>query len=182
MRSSGGESREYCLKPPHRLFLVGPMGAGKTTVGRMLAKRLTWRFTDTDAEIVRQAGRSIPQIFATEGEEGFRAREQQVIDQLTQLEQCVLALGGGSLLREINRQHLADRGQVIFLSCSPEQQYQRTRRSRQRPLLDTPDPLARLRDLWREREPWYRATADHVVSVEQRTVAQVVQQIIAVLT
>jgi shikimate kinase len=148
----------------------------------MLAKRLTWRFTDTDAEIVRQAGRSIPQIFAIEGEEGFRVREQQVIDQLTQLEQRVLALGGGSLLREINRQHLADRGQVIFLSCSPEQQYQRTRRSRHRPLLDTPDPLARLRDLWREREPWYRETADHVVSVEQRTVAQVVRQIITVLT
>ncbi len=157
------------------------MGAGKTTVGRLLAEHLAWHFTDTDAEIVRQAGQSIPQIFATEGEDGFRAREQQVIDQLTQRNHCVLATGGGSLLREVNRQHLADRGQVIFLCCSPEQQYQHTRHSRHRPLLDTPDPLARLRALWREREPLYRATADHIVSVEQYTVAAVVAQVLAVL-
>ncbi|MEM6405513.1 MAG: shikimate kinase [Pseudomonadota bacterium] len=168
--------------PPQRLFLVGPMGAGKTTVGRHLAQRLAWHFTDTDAEIVRQAGQSIPQIFANEGEDGFRTREQQVIDQLTRLDQHVLALGGGSLLRDINRQHLTDRGQVVFLCCSPEQQYQRTRYSKHRPLLDTPDPLARLQALWHEREPVYRAAADHIVSVEQRTVAQVVEQVLMALT
>ena len=181
MSSSDRVNWKYGLLPPQRLFLIGPMGAGKTTVGRVLAKRLTWHFMDTDAEIVHQAGQSIPQIFADEGEDGFRTREQQVIDQLTQLDRHVLAMGGGSLLCEINRQHLTERGQVFFLYCSPEQQYQRTRHGRHRPLLDTPDPLACLRALWHEREPLYRAAADHVVSVEQRTVTQVVEQILAVL-
>ncbi len=181
MHASGVESRKDGLKPPQRIFLVGPMGAGKTTVGRLLAEHLTWHFTDTDAEIVRQAGQSIPQIFAAEGEDGFRAREQQVIDQLTRHNRCVLAMGGGSLLREVNRQHLAERGQVVFLCCSPGQQYQRTRHSRHRPLLDTPDPLARLRALWCEREPLYRAAADHIVSVERCTVDEVVARILKAL-
>ncbi|MEL6710300.1 MAG: shikimate kinase [Pseudomonadota bacterium] len=182
MQVSGAENRKHYLMSPQRLFLVGPMGAGKTTVGRHLAKRLAWHFTDTDAEIVRQAGQSIPQIFADEGEDGFRIRERQVIDQLTQVDRRVLALGGGSLLCEMNRHHLMHRGRVIFLCCSPEQQYQRTRYSKHRPLLNTPNPLARLQALWREREPVYRAAADHVVSVEQRTVAQVVEQVLMALT
>lgn len=175
------EDRKDCLRLPQRIFLVGPMGAGKTTIGSLLAERLGWHFADTDAEIVRQTGRSIPQIFAAEGEDGFRAHEQRMIDQLTLLDRHVLALGGGGLLREINRRHLTERGQVVFLYCSPEEQYQRTRHSRHRPLLDTPDPLARLRTLWHEREPDYRATADHVVPVEQRSVAEVVEQVLAVL-
>ena len=104
-----------------------------------------------------------------------------MIDQLTRLDRHVLALGGGSLLRAINRPHLTKRGQVVFLYCSPEEQYQRTRHSQHRPLLNTPDPLARLHALWRERESGYRATADHVVPVEQRTVTEVVEQVLTVL-
>ncbi|MCU0836896.1 MAG: shikimate kinase AroK [Chromatiaceae bacterium] len=161
----------------HNIFLVGPMGAGKSTIGRQLAESLGLEFQDSDHEIQRRTGVDIPTIFEFEGEAGFRQRERQVIDELTQQDGIVLATGGGAVLRADNRQDLTARGVVIYLYCSPEQQYTRTARDRNRPLLDTPDPLARLRELMAERDPLYRQVADMVVSTEKRGTASVVKEI-----
>jgi shikimate kinase len=159
------------------IFLIGPMGAGKSTVGRQLAEALSFEFRDSDQEIQRRTGVDIPTIFEFEGEEGFRARERQVIEELSQEEGIVLATGGGVVLRADNRQDLAARGVVIYLHCSPEQQYSRTSRDRNRPLLATEDPLERLRELMAERDPIYRQVADMVVSTEKRGTASVVKEI-----
>jgi shikimate kinase len=162
---------------PQNIFLVGPMGAGKSTIGRQLAEALGYEFLDSDQEIQRRTGVDIPTIFEYEGEEGFRKRERQVIEDLAQREGVVLATGGGVVLRADNRQQLAARGFVIYLHCSPEQQYARTSRDRNRPLLATDDPLQRLRDLMSEREPIYRQVADMVVSTERRGTSSVVKEI-----
>ena len=132
------------MAKPNRIFLIGPMGAGKTTIGKQLAQSLGMTFGDSDQEIQRRTGVDIPTIFEYEGEEGFRQREQQAIDDLTQVDNQVLATGGGAILRAENRQHLSARGIVVFLACSPEQQFERTYRDRNRPLLQTEDPLERL--------------------------------------
>jgi shikimate kinase len=159
------------------IFLVGPMGAGKSTVGRQLAEALSLEFKDSDQEIQRRTGVDIPTIFEFEGEEGFRNRERQVIDELSGADGVVLATGGGSILSPDNRRDLAARGVVIYLQCSPEQQYARTSRDRNRPLLHTEDPLERLRGLMAERDPLYRQVADIVVSTERRGTASVVKEI-----
>lgn len=159
------------------IFLVGPMGAGKSTVGRQLAEALAFEFKDSDQEIQRRTGVDIPTIFEYEGEEGFRNRERQVIDELSQQSGIVLATGGGAVVRADNRQDLTSRGLAIYLHCSPEQQYSRTSRDRNRPLLHTEDPLARLRELMEERDPLYRQVADFVVSTERRGTSSVVKEI-----
>ena len=159
------------------IFLIGPMGAGKSTVGRQLAESLGYEFRDSDREIQRRTGVDIPTIFEFEGEEGFRQRERQVVDELSQEDGIVLATGGGAVLRADNRQDLTTRGVVIYLHCSPEQQYARTSRDRNRPLLQTADPLGRLRELMEERDPIYRQVADIVVSTEKRGTASVVKEI-----
>jgi shikimate kinase len=159
------------------IFLVGPMGAGKSTVGRQLAQSLGFQFKDSDQEIQRRTGVDIPTVFEFEGEEGFRSRERQVIDELSQEEGIVLATGGGCVLRADNRRDLAARGLVIYLHCSPEQQHSRTSKDRNRPLLQTDEPLQRLRDLMAERDPLYRQVADLVVSTEKRGTASVVKEI-----
>jgi shikimate kinase len=159
------------------IFLVGPMGAGKSTVGRQLAEALSYTFKDSDQEIQRRTGVDIPTIFEFEGEEGFRNRERQMIEDLVGEERLVLATGGGAVLDPENRQNLTARGVVIYLHCSPEQQYSRTARDRNRPLLQTEDPLARLRELMDERDPLYRQVADLVVSTEKRGTASVVKEI-----
>jgi len=151
------------MNRPGNLFLVGMMGAGKTTVGRLLARRLKLRFVDSDHEIERRCGVKVPTIFDIEGEAGFRAREAQTLAELTALEGIVLATGGGAVLAEDNRRRLASRGTVIYLSARPEDLFVRVRQDRNRPLLATPDPLARLRVLHAERDPLYRAIADLVV-------------------
>lgn len=159
------------------IFLVGPMGAGKSTVGRQLAESLSYTFKDSDQEIQRRTGVDIPTIFEFEGEEGFRARERQVIEDLVAEERIVLATGGGVILSPENRQNLAARGVVIYLHCTPEQQHARTSRDRGRPLLQTEDPLTRLKELMEERDPLYRQVADLVVSTEKRGTASVVKEI-----
>ncbi len=159
------------------IFLVGPMGAGKSTVGRQLAEALSYTFRDSDQEIQRRTGVDIPTIFEFEGEEGFRNRERQVIEDLVAEDRIVLATGGGAILNAENRQNLAARGVVIYLHCSPDQQYSRTSRDRNRPLLQTEDPLARLREIMDERDPLYRQVADLVVSTEKRGTASVVKEI-----
>ena len=159
------------------IFLVGPMGAGKSTVARQLAEALSYTFRDSDQEIQRRTGVDIPTIFEFEGEEGFRNRERQVIEDLVAEDRIVLATGGGAILDAENRQNLAARGVVIYLHCSPDQQLSRTSRDRNRPLLQTEDPLARLREIMEERDPLYRQVADLVVSTEKRGTASVVKEI-----
>jgi shikimate kinase len=152
------------------IFLVGLMGAGKTTVGRLLARRLKLRFFDTDVEIERRCGVKIPVIFEIEGEAGFRLREQQVIAELTALEGIVLATGGGAVLAADSRRHLAARGTVVYLNARAEDLYLRVRHDRNRPLLATADPLTRLRQLHAERDVLYRGVADLVVDTGAQSV------------
>lgn len=165
------------MKRLNNIFLVGPMGAGKSTIGRQLAEALSFHFEDSDHEIQRRTGVDIPTIFEYEGEEGFRKREEQVIADLTEQDGIVLATGGGAVLRETNRQRLTARGVVIYLHCSPEQQFARTNRDRNRPLIQTADPLQSLRDIMDIREPLYRQVADLVVSTEKRGTVAVVKEI-----
>ena len=164
-----------------RVFLIGPMGSGKSTIGRQLAAALGLSFQDSDHEIQRRTGVDIPTIFAFEGEAGFRTREKAVIDALSAVDGQVLATGGGAILDPDNRRVLASRGVVIYLHCSPEQQYRRTSHDRNRPLLQTDDPLQKLRDLMAVRDPLYRETADLVVSTEKRSAATVVKEIVRLL-
>lgn len=144
------------------VFLVGLMGAGKTSVGKMLAKRLGKTFYDSDHVIESRTGVKIPVIFEIEGEAGFRAREAAVIDELTALDNIVLATGGGAVLSQANRQALHDRGTVVYLRASVDELWNRTRHDRNRPLLQTADPRARLAQLHEQRDPLYREVA-HIV-------------------
>lgn len=165
------------LTSPDNLFLVGPMGAGKTTIGRQLANVLRKEFKDSDHEIVRRTGASIPLIFDIEGEEGFRRRESEVIDALTQERNLVLATGGGAVLLEENRSHLRERGTVIYLYASLDQLLKRTAHDRNRPLLQTADPRGRLEELMRVRDPLYREVAHMILYTDERSVRSVVKEI-----
>lgn len=144
------------------LYLVGLMGAGKTTVGRQLARRLGRRFVDSDHEIEARTGVRIPTIFEIEGEAGFRQREAQVIAELANESGLVVATGGGAVLNPDNREHLKRSGLVVYLAVPPQQLYERTRHDRSRPLLRVADPLARLMELHAQRDPLYREVADVV--------------------
>lgn len=163
---------------PGNVFLVGPMGAGKTTIGRQLARLLKREFLDSDREIEQRTGANIPLIFELEGETGFRARERGVIDDLTRLPGIVLATGGGAILDPENRRHLAERGTVVYLETSVEQQLARTGRDRNRPLLQTEDPKRRLEELLATRDPLYREIADLTVLTDGRTARDVVNRIL----
>jgi shikimate kinase len=158
------------MKRAGNLYLVGMMGAGKTTVGRLLARRLKLRFVDSDHEIEKRCGVKVPLIFDIEGEAGFRARETQTLAELAALEGIVLATGGGAVLAAENRRRLAERGTVIYLRARPEDLYERVRQDRNRPLLATSDPLARLHELFVQRDPLYREIADVVVDTGRQTV------------
>jgi len=169
------------MAKPNRIFLIGPMGAGKTTIGKHLAHALGMTFNDSDQEIQRRTGVDIPTIFEYEGEDGFRLRERNVIDELTQVDNQVLATGGGAVTRAENRQHLSARGIVVYLACSVDQQFERTHRDRNRPLLQTEDPRQRLTELMTVREPLYRETADYTVSTEGRSAAAVANEILGLV-
>ncbi len=160
------------------VFLVGPMGSGKTTIGRQLARRLKKTFVDSDHEIENHTGASISLIFDIEGEEGFRKRECAIIDELTQRENIVLATGGGAILREENRAHLKNRGTVIYLHAPLKKLFYRTSRDKKRPLLQTGNPREKLRKIVEQRDPLYRESADLIIDTENRTVHQVVNHII----
>ncbi len=159
------------------VFLIGPMGAGKSTIGRLLSQELKYEFFDSDKVIEERCGADIPWIFDKEGEAGFREREESVIDELTQQKGIVLSTGGGAVLRSENRQHLASRGTVIYLCTSVEQQLARTARDRNRPLLQTADPEAVLRKLFAERDPLYRSVADIIIETDQRNPRWVIQEL-----
>lgn len=163
---------------PENIFLVGVMGAGKTTVGRLLAKKLGRRFVDSDHEIEARCGVRIPTIFEMEGEEGFRKREAQVIDDLTQEKNLVLATGGGAVLLPENRRHLHDRGVVVYLRATPHELWLRTRNDKGRPLLNNKDPRGTLEKLFAIRDPLYRETAHHVIDTGKPSVTQLVNTLI----
>ena len=151
------------------------MGAGKSTIGKYLAQQLRLGFADTDSEIEARTGADIPWIFDVEGEEGFRDREQRVVEEMTLWDDVVLATGGGVVLRPENRRALAGRGFVIYLFATVDEQVRRTRRDRQRPLLQKGDPEQILRELMAERDPLYREIADHIIETDScspQTVAQ----------
>jgi shikimate kinase len=141
------------------VFLIGMMGAGKTTLGRMLAQALGFEFIDADRELEARSGVPIPTIFSVEGEAGFRRREAALLDELTQRPGIVLATGGGAILDPDTRARLRDRGLVLYLRASADEIHRRTRNDRSRPLLQTDDPRARIDELLEQREPLYRETA-----------------------
>lgn len=156
------------MKRKQSVFLVGPMGAGKSTIGRMLSSELKLEFFDSDKVIEERCGANIPWIFDMEGESGFREREEQVIDDLTQRDDLVLATGGGVVMRDINRQHLSSRGIVVYLRTSVEQQMIRTAKDKNRPLLQADNPQKILADLFAIRDPLYLSIADIVIETDQR--------------
>ena len=158
------------MKAESGLILVGMMGAGKTTVGRLLARRLKRSFYDTDEQIERRCGVRVPVIFEIEGEAGFRAREAQMIEELCVLDNAVLATGGGAVLAKENRRIIAARGTVVYLHARPAQLWQRLRHDRNRPLLATADPQKRLEQLYAERDPLYREVADLVIDTGRQSV------------
>ena len=160
------------------LILVGPMGAGKSTIGRLLAKELHLPFKDSDKEIEQRTGADIPWIFDVEGEQGFREREQSMVVELCELDGVVIATGGGVVLRPENRQALRDGGRVVYLHASVEQQLERTSRDRNRPLLRNAEPGKVLRNLMEIRDPLYREIADIIIETDERPPRLVVQEII----
>lgn len=168
---------QHAAAGPQNIFLVGLMGAGKTSVGRMLAKRMNKDFYDADAEIERTTGVKIPVIFDIEGESGFRAREEKVIERLTAMHDIVLATGGGAILLPANRARLKQHGRVIYLRAAPEDLWKRTRRDRNRPLLQTANPLAKLKELHAQRDPLYSEVADLVVDTGAQSVGTLTTQI-----
>ncbi|MEY4761898.1 MAG: shikimate kinase [Pseudomonadota bacterium] len=163
------------------IYLIGPMGSGKTAVGRQLSKLLGLPFYDSDVEVERRTGVDIPFIFEREGEAGFRAREREAIEALVQMEPIVMATGGGAILNEENRRLLAEHGTVIYLETSLSQQLQRVGSGRGRPLLKDGDLAERLRKLREVRDPIYNSLADHIVLTDHRRVNKVAEDIVHIV-
>lgn len=161
-------------EPRRNIFLVGLMGAGKTSVGRLLAKDLRMTFVDCDHEIEKRTGVTVSVIFEIEGEEGFRRRESALLRELVASENVVLATGGGAVLRPENREALARNGFVVYLRASVDELWQRTRHDRNRPLLRTDDPRARLAELYAQRDPLYREVADIIIETGSQSLRQLV--------
>ena len=159
------------------IFLIGPMGSGKTAVGRHLARLFHFTFHDSDADIEAKTGVDIPFIFEKEGEAGFRSREKESIDRLTRLESIVLATGGGAVIDPANRAALAERGVVVYLVTSVDQQIERTRHARHRPLLHDTDPEQRLKELMGRRAALYAEIADLTITTDGRRVQLVAEEI-----
>jgi len=152
------------------IFLVGPMGAGKTTIGRQLAREMKKEFVDSDHEIEERSGANISWIFDVEGEAGFRKREKKVIEELTGRKDIVLATGGGAVLAPENRKYLHSRGTVIYLMATIGQQVERTKHDQSRPLIqDVDDIRGKLTELMEIRDPLYREIADYVVMTNRRS-------------
>jgi shikimate kinase len=160
------------------IFLVGPPGAGKTTIGKNLADRLGLEFIDSDQEIERRTGVDVAWIFDVEGDDGFRRREEQIIEELSQEQGILLATGGGAILSELNRKHLSARGRVVYLMLNIDEQLTRVEKDRKRHFLQCDDKQTVLEDIAREREPLYLEIADLVVKTGGRSVRQVVDEII----
>ncbi|HED35197.1 MAG TPA: shikimate kinase AroK [Gammaproteobacteria bacterium] len=156
------------------IFLIGPMGAGKTTMGRQIAKRLNMDFEDSDHAIEAHTGADISLIFEKEGETGFRKRETTTITELTSRSNLVLATGGGAVLSEENRNHLRSRGIVIYLHSDIKHLLERVRHDKKRPLLQNTDPAAKFREIMKIRDPLYRETADIIINTGQQSIRSVI--------
>lgn len=165
----------------NNIFLIGPMGAGKTTIGRQLAKRLSSKFYDSDYEIEQRTGVNIPLIFELEGEEGFRKRESQVISELVTLKNIVLSTGGGSVLDPENRKALSDNGLIIYLKSTAGKLFSRTADDKRRPLLQTDDRLDKIKKLLAEREPVYLSMANEVIDTHDLGIKQITQKILELI-
>ena len=165
------------MSAKRNIFLIGPMGSGKTAVGRHLARLFRLAFHDSDADIEARTGVDIPFIFEKEGEAGFRVRERESIERLTRLESIVLATGGGAVIEPDNRRVLSERGVVVYLQTSIDQQLERTRHGRQRPLLTGTDPEAKLQELMLRRAALYAEIAQVTVSTDGRRVQLVAEEI-----
>ena len=163
------------------IFLNGPMGAGKSTIGRHLAQMLHLDFLDSDAEIEKKTGADIAWVFDVEGEAGFRVREQSMIDELTQKHGIVLATGGGALILPENRIHLSARGIVVYLKTSVNKQLARTLKDKRRPLLQKDDPRTVLEELAEKRNEFYDEVADYTIETDEQSAKVVASQIIALL-
>jgi shikimate kinase len=163
---------------PQNIFLVGPMGAGKSTIGRYLAELLDRQFKDSDHEIEKRTGASIPLIFEIEGESGFRTREAAMLLELADEEGAVIATGGGIVLSEENREILKEKGLVVYLHASIDILYQRTRRDRNRPLLNDGDRRTKLEDIMRTRDPLYREVATLIIETDKRPARSVAKEIV----
>lgn len=162
-----------------RLFLIGPMGAGKSTIGRHLADVLHKKFVDSDHEIERRTGASISLIFEIEGEEGFRRRESAILDELTRCDNVIVATGGGAVLAESNREALKSRGIVVYLQAPIATLVARTHRDRSRPLLQKGERSTRFEEIMHVRQPLYAAIADVTVVTDRRAPAVVAQEIVS---
>lgn len=160
------------------IFLIGPMGSGKSSIGRQLANISGHQFYDSDIEIQERTGADIPWIFDVEGEEGFREREASMIKELSQKDSIILATGGGAVMRSANREVLQSKGVVVFLDTSIEEQLNRTSRDKNRPLLQTDNPKDKLTQLMKERRPLYQEIAKITVVTDKRTLKDVANDII----
>ena len=169
------------MEKPRNVFLIGPMGAGKTTVGKILADELGLDFLDTDKEIEERTGADIGWIFDVEGEEGFRKREAAMLDELTERNGVLIATGGGIVLREDNRKRLVSRGTVVYLDAPLDQQVERTSRDRNRPLLQDGEPRDILEGMAEERDPLYREVADFVFRADKRSARVLATEIVKAL-
>ncbi len=163
------------------IFLIGPMGAGKSTIGRQLAQMLNMDFLDSDAVIEERAGADIDWIFDIEGEAGFRKREERIINELTQAQGLVLSTGGGSILSKDNRNVLSARGIVVYLETTVDKQFERTQRDKKRPLLQTEDPYQTLQALAKVRNPLYQEIADITIQTDEQSAKVVATQIIEMM-
>jgi shikimate kinase len=170
------------MKSSTSVYLVGPMGAGKSTIGRLLAAELRLEFKDTDKEIEDRSGVDIPWIFDMEGEEGFRNRETAMLEELTQLDKVLLATGGGIVMRPENRHLLSARGRVVYLKASIDEQVKRTGRDNKRPLLNQKNPRQVLTDLMAIRHPLYEEVADYIIETDGRSPKAVAQELARQLT
>lgn len=170
------------MKSRSNIFLVGPMGAGKSTIGRLLASELNLFFRDSDRVIEERTGADIPWIFDMEGEDGFRDRETAVLTELATEADVVIATGGGIILRPQNREIMQTSGYVCYLTASIDQLVERTSRDKKRPLLQVDNPRQKIIDLLSHRDPLYRATADFVINTDRRSPKAVAQEIAGLVT
>lgn len=169
------------LSAKQNIFLIGPMAAGKSTIGRALARTLGLDFFDSDQEIIAHTGVEISLIFDIEGEDGFRKRESEILSDLVKRQPIVLATGGGAILKKENRERLAANGVVVYLSCSVDQQLKRTMHDTRRPLLQTENPRLKLDQLMKERGPIYESLADIRVNTERRNSKSVLKELLSKL-
>ena len=165
----------------NNIFLIGPMGSGKTTIGKKLANRVSKKFYDSDDEIKKNTGADIPLIFEIEGDSGFRVREKKVISELVLLDNIVLSTGGGTILDNENRNMLAENGLIIYLKSSAERIYKRTSGDKSRPLLQVSDRLGRIKEILAERESIYKSLADEIIEIDTIGINEIIKKILEII-